>query len=75
MSAQQQPWSGIQVETSFFPRTEEEQRAFPTTFNGIDSISVLDQRGRVVQSFDGLDPGVVDAVMPVVQKIQRRYGR
>ena len=63
------------VETSFFPRTEEEQRAFPTAFNGVDSISVLDKRGNVVQSFDGLDAGVVDAVMPEIKKAQRRYGR
>ncbi len=63
------------VETSFFPRTEEEQRAFPTAFNGIDSISILDRRGNVTQSFDGLDSGVVDAVVPEIQKLQRRYGR
>jgi len=63
------------VETSFFPRTEEEQRAFPTAFNGIDSISILDRRGRVEQSFDGLDPGVVDEVVPAIQKLNRRYGR
>jgi protein SCO1/2 len=63
------------VETSFFPRTEEEKRAFPTAFNGIDSITLLDRRGKVEQSFDGLDPGVVDAVMPQLQKLHRRYGR
>jgi len=63
------------VEGSFFPRTEEEQRAFPTAFNGIDSISILDKRGNVVQSFDGVQPGVLDEVMPVVQRLNRRYGR
>ena len=63
------------VETSFFPRTAEEQRAFPTAFNGLDSITLLDRRGKVEQSFDGLEPAVVETVLPELQRLHRRYGR
>ena len=60
------------IQTSFFPPAPEAEQMVPGSFAGIDTITLVDPCGNVFDSFEGLNPNVVDAVMPEVVKLLKK---
>ena len=59
------------IQTSFFPPSAQAEQMVPGGFTGIDTISLVDPNGNVLDSFEGLNPNVVDAVMPEITKLSK----
>ncbi len=59
------------IETSFIPKSPELEDLIPGGFTNTDRIMLVDQKGSVFASFNGLNRGVVSDVLTQIEKLRK----